>query len=1046
MVVEKIVSNVPTEHIKVKKIPENIKLADPSFGVPGKIDLLLGADIFFDFLKEEKLSIENVNYKLQNSVFGWLIYGSTNISSKLVHCGVVTYFDEKIDNQLKKFWEIESIENKCVNQTKEETHCEEHFNNNFKISIDGKFTVALPFKKENINLGDSSLQAKRRFLSLEKKFKNNEIMKEQYKQFMKEYIRLGHMEEIKNVNMFKSKYYLPHHCVLKPDSTTTKLRVVFDASCKTDKNVSLNSIMHSGPKLQEDLFNILLRFRKHRYVFTADIEKMFRQIWIRPEDEKYQLIYWRDEDNEILRTYTLKTVTYGTAAAPYLAVKCLQKIAELERNDYPEVAEIINVDFYMDDLMTGGDNLDDVKLIQDNIKIILRKYGFNLRKWCSNNIELLKNIPLEDRENQLDLNKENNNEVKALGVTWTPFDDHFHITCNWKCNDKITKRTILSDVSKLFDPLGFVNPVTVTSKILLQEMWKSKTDWDEKPSQEIVDTWLKIKDELPLLNQIRISRRILCNEPVNIELHGFCDASMKAYGAVVYAKSENQTGETYVNILAAKSRVAPIKIITLPRLELCAAVLLVELIQKILESLKFKFSIYFYTDSTIVLNWLQLDPGRLQIFVSNRVNFIQTNTNINNWRHIGSKNNPADIISRGVTPSELITSKLWLRGPEIIYTNNYKIQQKVNNDNLIIPEIKKSKIVMILTEKQTILMNINHKNSFEFLQNVTANIFKFIDIIRKKPLMNTIFYKRKALNYIICQIQKKYFDLELKLINSNKRIPKNSKLATLAPIVDSNNIIRVGGRIQSSNLSEDAKHPILLPYEDEIVRLLVNHIHVKHLHIGPQGLLAITRQKFWILRVGMDFLGPIWIHHKIRGKKADKAYVCVFVCFSTKAVHLEIVSDLSSAALIDRENQLDLNKENNNEVKALGITWTPFDDHFHITCNWKCNDKITKRTILSDVSKLFDPLGFVNPVTVTSKILLQEMWKSKTDWDEKPSQEIVDTWLKIKDELPLLNQIRISRRILCNEPVNIELHGFCDASMKAQITSRANKDNNIAAA
>ncbi|XP_049305911.1 uncharacterized protein LOC125776614 [Bactrocera dorsalis] len=263
MVVEKIVSNVPTEHIKVKKIPENIKLADPSFGVPGKIDLLLGADIFFDFLKEEKLSIENVNYKLQNSVFGWLIYGSTNISSKLAHCGVVTYFDEKLDNQLKKFWEIESIENKCVNQTKEETHCEEHFINNFKISVDGKFTVALPFKKENINLGDSSLQAKRRFLSLEKKLKNNEIVREQYKQFMKEYIRLGHTEEIKNVNLFKSKYYLPHHCVLKPDSTTTKLIVVFDASCKTDKNVSLNSIMHSGPKLQENLFNILLRFRKH---------------------------------------------------------------------------------------------------------------------------------------------------------------------------------------------------------------------------------------------------------------------------------------------------------------------------------------------------------------------------------------------------------------------------------------------------------------------------------------------------------------------------------------------------------------------------------------------------------------------------------------------------------------------------------------------------------------------------------------------------------------------------------------------------------------
>lgn len=174
-------------------------------------------------------------------------------------------------------------------------------------------------------------------------------------------------------------------------------------------------------------------------------------------------------------------------------------------------------------------------------------------------------------------------------------------------------------------------------------------------------------------------------------------------------------------------------------------------------------------DSTTVLNWLQIDPGRVQIFVSNRVSFIQTKTNIKNWRHIYSKDNPMDIISREVSPSELINNKLWFRGPEILNTNNYKIQQKVNIDKLVIPEIKKSKIVMVLAEKQTILVNTNHKNSFESLQKVMANIFKFRDfIIRKKPLMNKIFFKRQALNYIVRQIPKKYFDLELKLIISNK--------------------------------------------------------------------------------------------------------------------------------------------------------------------------------------------------------------------------------------------------------------------------------------
>lgn len=215
---------------------------------------------------------------------------------------------------------------------------------------------------------------------------------------MHEYEALGHMQRIEKQHLPTSNYFIPHHCVLKPDSSTTKLRVVFDASAKTSTGLSLNDILHKGPTVQSELFSILLRFRLHKYVFTADIEKMYRQILMHDEDSAYQLIVWRDNDSEEYRYYRLKTVTYGTTSAPYLATKCLQYLATQNTDKYPLGSEVVHDDFYVDDCLSGANDITTAQEMQRQVTTLLDDAGFKLRKWCANNSRLLSGIPPEDQE------------------------------------------------------------------------------------------------------------------------------------------------------------------------------------------------------------------------------------------------------------------------------------------------------------------------------------------------------------------------------------------------------------------------------------------------------------------------------------------------------------------------------------------------------------------------------------------------------------------------------------------------------------------------
>ncbi|XP_055910706.1 uncharacterized protein LOC129945071 [Eupeodes corollae] len=526
----------------------------------------------------------------------------------MASCGICTA-DEALDQQIERFWRLEETTAATDNNfTQAEKRCETHFIQTTTRDSIGRFVVWLPFKEAPTCLGESKDIAFRRFIALERRLANSPDLKKLYKQFIEEYLQLGHMQEVSLSQIAKPYYFLPHHCIQKPDSSTTKLRVVFDASAKTSTNLSLYDILSTGPTIQDDVFSMLLRFRMPRYVFTTDIEKIYRQELINEEDQQFQLIWWRSSSNDALKCFKLQTVTYGTTSASYLATKCLQALAQDNKKRFPLGSTALLRSFYVDDVLTGSDKIAELMTTPSEWQTILQQGSFKLRKWCANHASILKGILLEDRETELDFSSNVDEHIKTVGLTWMPKSDQLCVKTSWIEKVRATKRSAYSDIAHLFDPLGIKAPVSVVAKIFLQKLWELKLDWDATLPQEMQTTWLKYRKGLQSLNNIKIDRHIFSHRsPKNIQYHIFADASEKAYGAAVYVRSVNSDNSITVLLLCSKSRVAPSKQTklaqqaTIPRLELCAACLATELLLRLQKDLKIhNEATFLWTDSEIV--------------------------------------------------------------------------------------------------------------------------------------------------------------------------------------------------------------------------------------------------------------------------------------------------------------------------------------------------------------------------------------------------------------------------------------------------------------
>ncbi|NEV48947.1 hypothetical protein EUZ93_00110, partial [Wolbachia pipientis] len=518
---------------------------------------------------------------------------------------------------------------------------------------------------------------------------------------MKEYQQLGHMSRIEKEKDSNFRVYLPHQAVIKETSITTKTRVVFDASSQYAKGKTLNDALYKGPTIQADLFALLIQFRGYKYVLCADVEKMYRQILVDKEQRSLQSILWREDPKDELHEFELNTVTYGTKPASFLAVRCLHQLAEVEKVNYPRAAEVLCNNFYMDDLLTGSSTSAEILLLKEELIELLGKGGFKLHKWRSN-VETVKENKQFKNEN-LDITKEK--ESRLLGVLWNPHKDIFQYEVDIRETDqRVTKRKVLSQTCKLYDPLGLVGPVITSAKILMQKMWSSSLKWDESVPMHIHREWERIRSQLYILNELRIPRLIVSGEgQVQLQLHGFCDASEAAYGACVYIRERNERGEITVTLVCSKSRVAPMKALSLPRLELCGAVLLAKLMNRVLINLKLNVAQRFYwTDSKIVLAWIDSSSRKWHIFVANRVSEIHNDSTPSEWGHVGTRDNPADLISRGATPEQLVNSNIWWNGPQWLKQERDAWPGEDVELLTNIPEERKQIVTVVVTSCDTV--------------------------------------------------------------------------------------------------------------------------------------------------------------------------------------------------------------------------------------------------------------------------------------------------------------------------------------------------------
>ncbi|UYV80597.1 hypothetical protein LAZ67_19000902 [Cordylochernes scorpioides] len=456
-------SEIPNFRLKDPNWPtlKSLKLADPEFYIQAPIDMILGADIYTELMLNGSISLGEGLPMAINTRLGWVLIGKlmgTSESNTEV-CNLSLQSEPELEFVMKRFWEIESVPSPDLCTQDED--CERLFSNNHGRDSHGRYWVKLPFRQHRPLLGESREKALRRFLSLEGKLCKNVKLYDQYRGFMKEYEHLNHMERVPIAEVKRELcrcYYMPHHPVIREQSTTTKMRVVFDASAKSENNVSLNQVLHKGPKIQQDVFFILLRFRTYPVAITADIEKMYRQIRIHPEDADYQRILWRPSPEEPVVDYRLLTVTYGTTSAPFLAMRTLQQLAEDEGQNYPEASRVTLNDFYVDDLLTGAQTIAETKELIDQLKDLMKKGGFHLRKWNSNCHEIVSHV--EEMNEEKKINLEKGAISKILGIVWDHVQDTFRVNITLP-EEVVTKRDLLSNIARIFDPIGFLSPTTV---------------------------------------------------------------------------------------------------------------------------------------------------------------------------------------------------------------------------------------------------------------------------------------------------------------------------------------------------------------------------------------------------------------------------------------------------------------------------------------------------------------------------------------------------------------------------------------------------------
>ncbi|XP_072037120.1 uncharacterized protein [Amphiura filiformis] len=758
--------------------------------------------------------------------------------------------------------------------------------------VDGHYEIALPLRDRNKAMVDNRVQALKRAEHLKRKLDKNPQFKEDYKNFMEDVINSDYAERVPSEQLEVEdgkKWYVPHHGVYHP--AKQKLRVVYDCAV-TYKGCCLNDELIQGPDLTNTLLGVLLRFRQEPIALMADIQGMFSQVRVPRADMDYLLFLWWPGciTNQPLEEYRMKVHIFGATSSPACSNYALHRtVADNQQHYSKQACDTVRRNFYVDDCLQSVSTVSDGVCLAKDLISICAQGGFRLTKWISNNREVLESIPKEERAKEVkELNLECDTlpSERALGLQWQVEAD----TLGFKIAVKdrpVTRRGILSIVM-------------LPAKKIIQDLCKLKLGWDEEIPLEHQKRWNQWLAELPILSTCSVSRCLKPAEfgkPTNIQLHNFSDASEFGYGVVAYMRLQNSSGETHTSLVMSKSRVAPTKQVSIPRLELTAATVAVRMSNMILREIEMPIdNIYFWTDSTTVLSYIANERTRYHTFVANRVGEIRENTKVSQWYYVPTKVNPADICSRGQSVKKFVDNTNWISGLEFLKDSETEwpvrdVHLQIEPDD---PEVKKNMIVhAVQVDKpdepyETFAQFFGHYSDYHKLKRAVAWLLRLKKLLsQRKTHQQTVtgteeskgdeFTTKQDLTVqeihdaeqaILRNEQHKYFAKEIKLLSNRNEVPtankdkldqesqgikvhvtvqKSSPIYRLDPKLE-DGLLRVGGRLRrAASLTEEAKYPVILPRNSYVSELILRQIHESTGHCGRNHMLANLQQHYWIL-------------------------------------------------------------------------------------------------------------------------------------------------------------------------------------------------------
>ncbi|XP_053698696.1 uncharacterized protein LOC128745645 [Sabethes cyaneus] len=830
------------------------------------------------------------------SQLGWTIYGPRGISSTNGFLGC--HYDltnQKLHDQMREYFAVEEA-GITVNQlpeSKDERRAKELLEVT-TVRINGHFETGLLWKSDTFQFPDSYAMAYRRLCSLERRLRKNPTLEQTVRKLIDEYQAKNYahkatVQELVSADPQKM-WYLPLSIVLHPKKPN-KVRLVWDAAAQVN-GVSLNSMLLTGPDMLTSLPAIIQQFRVRAIAFGADIREMFHQLRIRQADKHAQRFLFRTDPSAEPDIFLMDVATFGAACSPASAQYIKNLNASQHAEEFPDAAKAIICRHYVDDYLDSTDTVEEAVERAQKVRFVHAQAGFDIRNWISNSTTFLQALGENAVKNQIPLQMNEKATERVLGIIWNPHQDYFTFSTSvhvdlqpYLTGDRRpTKRMALRCIMSLFDPVGLLAPFTIQGKILLQDLWRTGCEWDQLMNDSCFANWSQWSATFPYLENVKIPRCYLKRADATaydtLQHHVFVDASEQAYGAVSYFRIDTSNGP-HCALIMAKTKVAPLKQLSIPRMELQAAVIGARLINTVEANhgLKVKKRV-LWTDSRNVLSWIRSEQRRYKPFVAFRIGEILLETKIDEWRWVPTKANIADILTKWDKESFNLAGP-WLNGPQFLQLPEELWPKQTLPPPNTNEEVRGCYMFHTAMDHQP-LIDVTRISTWTILLRTICYALRFVSNCRRKVaglpievvpqlpgrILSLVIRSSKSVivplkqeeyelaETILWKIaQHEHFSCELAILTKNLNLPmemrkpieKNSVIYRASPFLDEQYVLRMDGRTKMAEfIPYDIRFPIILPRNCEITRQLLFHYHCKYGHANRETVFNEIRRRFYI--------------------------------------------------------------------------------------------------------------------------------------------------------------------------------------------------------